>query len=181
MEYLSYALAGFLFLVGSTMILSVIRRVNPPLPSSPPIVTKVISILKENLKEGQSISEIGSGYGYLLFRMAKRFPDRKFTGYEIGLTPFLVSYFIKIVFRYKNVKLIYGNAFTRIRKNNIQIECAIAYLAPVKSIIMDMEDIYKNHITDTLILNTYPLETIEPISVTEKLDIFKSKVYLYKK
>ncbi len=181
MEYILYAIALFLFFIGTTIILSIIRGIIPPMPSTPPVVNEIIKTIKENDITNKPIYEIGSGYGYMLFRLANNFPNRKIIGFEISLFAYITSSFLCFISRRKNIKIIYGNAFKKIKDDNIQMECCVAYLCSAKGINIEMENIYKNHITNMLILNTYPLETTSPTSISAPLDIFKSKIFLYKK
>ena len=113
--YFSF-IAVCLLLIGMSALLSLIMMRIPPLPSTPSVIKKIITQISST-PFSLTITEIGSGYRYMLFRLAKAFPDRKIVGIEISLIPFLFSYMIKILGNFKNVQIIYGNAFTIIKKN----------------------------------------------------------------
>lgn len=109
-------IAVCLLLIGMSALLSLIMMRIPPLPSTPSIIKKIITQISAT-PFSLTITEIGSGYGYMLFRLAKAFPDQKIVGIEISLIPFLFSYMIKILGNFKNIQIIYGNAFIIIKKN----------------------------------------------------------------
>lgn len=178
MSWFFLFIAGCLLLVGISAILSMMRLRVVPLPSSPIAVKKLIEELKE--KTGD-ITEIGSGYGYMLFNLAKAFPERQIVGIEISFIPFLFSSIIRILGRFKNVRIYYGDAFKIIPKKNIKVDIAIAYLITGNKINKSLEELYYNRISKLLILNTYPLKNIPATRVTPRLDIFKSSLYFYEK
>ncbi len=181
MEYLIFAFGMFLFILGFSIIISILRGIIPPMPSSPKVVAEIIKIIKKENTSNEPIVEIGCGYGFTLFRLAHSFPDRQIIGYEISLLPYLVVNLIKRLAKAKNVKIIYGNAFKLIEKENVKMSCCVAYLYDGKKINEDMEKVYLNNVTDIMVLNSYPLKNFNPSYISENIDVFKSKIYAYKK
>lgn len=69
--------------------------------------------------------DLGSGYGTMLFELAKKHPNAKFVGYEISLWPYLFSR-IKAL-RYHNVQIIF-RSFWEITLN--EFDFVYSFLAP---------------------------------------------------
>ncbi len=181
MSYILLIVAIFLYIIGFTIIISMLRGIIPPMPSSPKVVRAIIEQIERESSADSDITEIGSGYGYLLFKLAKHFRDKRVIGYEISLFPYMISMVIKRLFRIDNVEIKYGDAFKLIAYDKARIDCCIAYLCVSKKLDKELKEVYIKNIEELLILNTYPLEEKEADYISEKLDIFGSKIYVYRK
>jgi len=145
----------------------------------PPVISFIISNIKKHDPNGSNIADIGSGYGFLLFRLAKAFPDRRIYGYEISFVPYLLSQFIKMAFRFKNVAIIRGDAFKDIETQKAVFSSAIAYFFSQPAMQKRLEHLATHHVENIMIINAYPLN-LPLYEESGKLDVFGSKVYIYK-
>lgn len=68
-------------------------RSSPAVPSHGKVKNAIIEEAANILKNesNQQIMDLGSGWGTLLLPLAKRFPQHKFIGIELGFLPFWVS------------------------------------------------------------------------------------------
>lgn len=180
MTYIFLTVACLLLLIGISAILSLMMIRIPPIPSSPSVVRAIIGEIKKT-PSSCSVTELGSGYGYMLFRLAKAFPERQIIGIEISFVPFLFSSVIRILGRFKNVRIFYGNAFTVVEKRNLSLDIAVGYLIATQKISDGLEKLYRERISELLILNTYPLRNISATQIRTNLDMFKSALYIYQK
>lgn len=170
-----------LLFVASSIFITVMRGYIPPIPSSKGVRAEILKQIQEMNLPVVSIAEIGCGYGFILFQLARRFPKAQIIGFEVAFTPYLFCRICQIIGRFKNVRLIYGDAFEQMEKRNLIVDIGIVYLINTPVVIQQVENLYQKHIKQTLIVNSYPLKMYKPIRVVGPLDIFKSKLYLYKK
>ena len=180
MSYIFLIIAFILLLIGISAVLSLMMIRIPPIPSSPSVIKAIIKEIQKT-PPSCNITELGSGYGYMLFRLAKAFPQRQIIGIEISFIPFFFSSVIRILGRYKNVRIFYGNAFTVIEKKSLPVDIAVGYLIATQKMSDNLEKLYRKRISELLILNTYPLKNITATQTVPNLDIFKSTLYLYHK
>ena len=179
MNYLLLIFAGILFLVALSAIFSVFIGRICPIPSSNNVIKTIISTIKKYDKGNGEIADIGSGYGYLLFKLAKAFPERKIIGYEVSVVPYVISLIVKFVLRCNNVEIIFGDAFKNIKKRPEKLSSAVSYLCFFKPNNF-LRTVLEDSVENVLLLNTYKLPDVEATEESDILDIFKSKVYVYK-
>ena len=170
-----------LLLVAGSILFSVMRGYIPAIPSSKAVRVTILNQIQEMNLPAACIAEIGCGYGFILFALARQFPKAEIIGFEIALVPYLFCRICQIIGRFKNVDLIYGDAFEQMEKRNLTVDIGIVYLINTPVVIQQVEHLYQKRIKQTLIVNSYPLKMYKPIRVVGPLDIFKSKLYLYKK
>lgn len=170
-----------LLFVASSIFITVMRGYIPPIPSSKGVRAEILKQIQKMDLPAACIAEIGCGYGVVLFQLARRFPKAQMIGFEVAFTPYLFCRICQIIGRFKNVRLIYGDAFEQMEKRNLTVDIGIVYLINTPVVIQQVENLYQKHIKQTLIVNSYPLKMYKPIRVVGPLDIFKSKLYLYKK
>jgi precorrin-6B methylase 2 len=178
MNYLLLSFAGLLFLVGISAVYSTIIGRICPIPSSGNVIKTIISMIKKYDVGKGDIADIGSGYGSLMFRLAKAFPERKIIGYEASIVPYVVSCIVAFAFRYKNVEIVFGDAFKNIKKRPEKLSSATAYLSSKYS--NNMKAVLTDSIENIFISNTYEIADLKAVEESGVLDIFKSKLYVYK-
>ncbi len=102
-----------------------------------PTSTKMYETILSELPEGKTFSfvDMGSGFGWLLFYLAKRRPQGGFMGVEISPLPLLVARIIKIVFGYRNVDF---GGFSFWKLDISGFDYVYAFLAPGP-----MEEVWK--------------------------------------
>ncbi|HCC22264.1 hypothetical protein A2480_02820 [Candidatus Uhrbacteria bacterium RIFOXYC2_FULL_47_19] len=86
-------------------------------------------VAKLKLKDGQTVYDLGSGDGSLLFALIERFPNCRLIGLEISLLPFLISLIRRLTgwSRYKNVRLLFRDFY---RTDLSKADLVFAYLMP---------------------------------------------------
>ncbi len=123
------------------------------------------------------IVDLGSGWGNLVIRIAKKNPQRKIVGYELSLLPWLTSTLFKKVLGLKNLTLHRQNFYNA---NLSTASVLVCYLYPKA-----MEKI-KNKLrleqpqVDFLISNNFALPSSQPYKVIQLDDFYKSPIYLYR-
>ena len=170
-----------LLLVAGSILFSVVRGYIPAIPSSKAVRVTILNQIQELNLPAACIAEIGCGYGFILFALARQFPKAEIIGFEIALVPYLFCRLIQKMGRFQNVSFIYGDAFKQIKQQNRCFDIVFAYLINTSSIIRAMEEIHQNHVRHCLIMNTYPLNHPKPTRVIGPLGWFKSFLYLYRK
>lgn len=170
-----------LLFVASSIFITVMRGYIPPIPSSKAVRAEILKQIQKMDLPAACIAEIGCGYGVVLFQLARRFPKAQIIGFEVAFTPYLFCRICQVIGGFKNVDLIYGDAFKQIEKLNLIVDIGIVYLINTPVVIQQVENLYQKHIKHRLIVNTYPLKNKQPTQIIGPLDIFKSKLYLYDK
>ena len=123
-----------------------------------------------------SIVDLGSGWGSLVIRLAIKYPDRKVSGYELSVLPWLVTMILKTGLGLKNLDVYRQDYLTADLSGSSVIVC---YLFPVgMRAIEDKLALQKTPI-NFLISNNFALPSHQPTKVIELDDFYKSPVYLY--
>lgn len=172
-----YIVAGFLFLVGLSSIVSIFFGIIPPLPSTPKMVHLLIEKIKQYDSEGKAIADIGSGYGSVVFALSRAFPTRQIVGYEISFFPRIISRFLALILGRKNIHFRGGDGF-KVILHDKKITSAYAYLSNTQAYQKKFLHLYK-HFDGTLFLNTYTHTDIVATEVVKKVDVFGNKLYIY--
>lgn len=95
----SAALQLELIVLALAVVLSILigslRAGISPMPSSRKAHKAVLSLLEQNRNvdngRGLTLIDCGSGWGHLVFQLARRYPEAKVIGYELSFIPWLVS------------------------------------------------------------------------------------------
>ncbi len=102
---IAYVLALLLILCAAFSILYHTFKTHcPPIPSSLVIARSISQALKQ--RAPATVYELGSGFGFLLFYLAKQAPQHAYIGVEISPIPYCVCVCVKKFARFKNVALI---------------------------------------------------------------------------
>lgn len=95
----SAALQLELIVLALAVVLSILigslRAGISPMPSSRKAQWAVLSLLEQNRNvdngRGLTLIDCGSGWGHLVFQLARHYPEAKVIGYELSFIPWLVS------------------------------------------------------------------------------------------
>ncbi len=112
--------------LGVEQLLMIFKRVAPEVPSTKYMRGAVLDAINKEMPGVKSIVDIGSGWGGMVRMLARRFPNASVTGIEIMPTPYVCSW-LSVAF-YKNVKIVFGNAFKYLGAMNGKADVGIAYL-----------------------------------------------------
>ena len=90
-------------LAGFSVVWFALKIGISPMPSSAK-AKRAILTASEAAAEG-IIIELGSGWGTLIFALARKYPHRRVIGYEISWLPWLYTYLYKSIFRLHHVEI----------------------------------------------------------------------------
>ena len=142
------------------------------MPTSEKAKDALLKLLPKDLK-GKKIADLGSGWGTLIFLLAKRYPSSEVIGYENSTIPFLFSLALNF---YPNLHL-KNKDFFNINLQDIDLICC--YLFP-KGIARLKKKFLLELKPGTLILtHTFSILGWNPKKVIEVGDLYRSKIYLY--
>lgn len=168
---------GFLVAL-SGVLLSIcywtVRTGISPMPTTHKIKKALIKALPEHI-EG-TIVELGSGWGTLVFPIAKRYPACNVIGYELSPIPYAISQLRLLFSRYKNITFKRKDFF----KDPLQdASVAICYLYP-GAMQKLKEKFEKKGDADLLIVtHTFAIPGWTPEKVIRVDDLYKTQIYFY--
>lgn len=157
-------LAITLFLLGTIVFYSISLGISP-MPTSSTVRKALFANLPLNL-EGR-IYELGSGWGHIAYRLAKRYPNAIVIGYEKSIVP----YFVSKCFRRSNLTFIRKDLQEADLEKPSLIYC---YLFPGA-----MEQIAKKKRNGVLISNSFALPNIKPSRKIIVHDLSRSCLFKY--
>ena len=170
---LIFILTAF-FLSALSILIYTLRCHVPPMMSSPQAMVVITKIVPDG---NETIYELGSGWGNLLFAFARKYPHRRIIGYELSPLPWLISYLIKFIFRYHNVE-IYRKDFLKISQINNAVIVTYLYTGAMQRIIEIIDSgQWKPSI---LISNSYALPGKIPDSQFTLSNVYRNPVFIYK-
>lgn len=145
-----------------------------PMPSSLQ-VRLVVQKASEQANDG-SIVDLGSGWGTLLFAMAKQYPDRQLIGYELSWLPWAYSRIVVAVCRMQHVK-IYRSSFLDADLSASSL--LLCYLHPEGMQALQQKLSDDQHVHALLISSTFAFSDISPSHTIRVDDLYQTPVYLY--
>ena len=145
-----------------------------PMPSS---LQARLAILEASEQAGEgSIVDLGSGWGTLLFALARKYPKRQIVGYEISWLPWLYSQILKIIFRMHHVK-IYRSSFLSADLSSSAL--LVCYLHP-KGMQELKQKLSAEHVADALLISsTFALPDAVAKQVIRIDDLYQTPIYVY--
>ncbi|MCG8617793.1 MAG: class I SAM-dependent methyltransferase [Desulfobacterales bacterium] len=153
-----------------------VRLGMTPTPSSTKAVRAVNSLLTTHLR-GNTVIDLGSGWGTLLFALAKKHPAISFTGYEVSLFPFLWSRLRCRFLGLDNCTILRQDFFTVPIKRDATLVC---YLSPGLMAKLK-EKLQIERCDDQLIItNTFGIRHQTPLKEIRLQDAFNNRVYAYR-
>lgn len=144
-----------------------------PMPSSKKVLIKI----DENVKlfDFDTIIDLGSGFGTLAIYIAINNPTKKVIGYELSLIPFIISNFLKIILKIKNLEFKKKNFLFE----NLDNKVLITYLFP-KGMEKLENKIKDSKIKSILISSTFKFRNIKEDYCDYCDDIYNTPIFLYK-
>lgn len=162
MIWFGVALIVILFCFGGVLIFGA-----PYLPTMKPQVDAALKLA--NLKPGDTILELGSGDGKVLIAAAKKGINS--VGYELNPLLVVLSWIRTRKYR-KNVKIIWGNFFTKEWPNH---QAIFTFLLPRLMLKLDKKVIQSKHKPVKLISFAFEIPNRKPIKIDQGVYL-----YLYK-
>jgi len=74
-----------------------------PMPSSAKACRTIVKLSEQ--AEFGDVVDLGSGWGTLLFALARKYPERQIIGYELSYLPYLYSRIYKTLFRLQHITI----------------------------------------------------------------------------
>jgi uncharacterized membrane protein YtjA (UPF0391 family) len=147
-----------------------------PMPTSRRVARCMFDLLPDRI-DGP-VFELGSAWGNLAFAAADRFPDQPVQAFEISPVPWLWSRLRLTVSEHKNLRFHLGDFF---RQDLSGAALVICYLHP-KAMEKLKEKLEAELRPGTLVLcNTFAVHGWAPLAETTADDMYKSRVYLYRR
>lgn len=158
-----------------SIVVTSLRAGISPMPSSRKAQKAIISAIPHNTHG--LIFDLGSGWGNVVFPLARSFPLATIRGVELSPVPWAVSRIGASLFGYSNLDIQRGN-FQDISLDDAEV--VVCYLFPdgMTSLKTKFEDELK---PNTLIVsNTFRLAGWEPEEVITLNDVHQTPIYRYR-
>lgn len=123
-----------------------------------------------------NIYELGSGWGTLVFSLAKQYPNCQVIGLETSPFPFMVSKILLLFKRLPNVHLKRRDFFSISLKEASLVVCYLYPKAMQKLKIKFEKELAPG---TWVISNTFSVPGWVPLAIYEVNDLYRSKIYVY--
>ena len=146
-----------------------------PMPSSKKACE---AILKTSEQAGQgSIIDLGSGWGTLLFALARKYPEHQVIGYELSWLPWIYSRICKTIFGLHNLKILRLNFLAADISSASLLVC---YLHP-KGMIDLQKKLSQGQYSNTLLISsTFALPEEKSAQTIQLDDLYNTPIYIYR-
>jgi len=145
-----------------------------PMPSSTKACCAILKVSQE-APEG-TIIDLGSGWGTLIFALARQYPDRQIIGYELSWLPWVYTMIYKTMFCFKNVT-IHRQDFLNTPLPEASL--LVCYLFPKGMIDLQRKLIGEPCFGSMLISSTFALPDSRAIKTIQLDDLYKTSIYVY--
>ena len=126
--------------------------------------------------ESGSIYDLGSGWGHLVIRLAKRYPHREIVGYEVSILPWIMTLLLKKLLGLNNL-IVHRENFLKANLSGASV--LLCYLhSPTMAAIKEKLDREASKEL-YLISHNFALPSELPIKTVQVNDFYRSPVYLY--
>lgn len=123
------------------------------------------------------VYDLGSGWGGLAIRLAKKHPDRKIVGYDVSFLPWLVSVFFKKILGLGNLE-IYKKNFLLADLSGADVLVCFLHTDGMREI--DKKLTAEGSVDGFLISNYFALPSCQPETSMQINDFHKSPIYRYR-
>lgn len=166
-------IGGLLWAILSIVIWSVRNGISP-MPTSPLAKKRIMEALP--LKVDGVIYELGSGWGTLVFPLAKKYPNCRVIGIESSPVPYYFSKFRQLFMPVRNLELLRCNLMEISIKDAGLVVCYL-YPGAMNKLKTKFEKELK---PGTWVLsNTFAVPGWDPYRAYDIGDIYSTKIYLY--
>jgi len=146
-----------------------------PMPSSAKACRTIVKLSEQ--AEFGDIVDLGSGWGTLLFVLARKYPERQIIGYELSYLPYLYSRTYKTLFRLQHITIYRQNFLTADLSSPALIVC---YLFP-KAMNRLQQRLANQQFSNTLLVSsTFALPNTEPEQSIQLGDLYRTPIYVYR-
>jgi hypothetical protein len=175
MEIAALVVLAVVLVVGASILWSTLRTGMPPMPSLGRAPRAMLELV-EAPPEG-AIADMGSGWGTLAIRFARRFPQTQVVGYEVSFFPWLVSVLLARLMRLENLRF-HRRDFREADLSGVEV--LLCYLMPE-----GMQAVQQRLECDPgsvrwVISHCFALRGREPETVSELPDLYATRIYRYR-
>lgn len=124
------------------------------------------------------IFELGSGWGTLAFPLARKYPHCQVIAYENSLIPFLFTRCCYLVYPLPNLTFSRMNFFKAPLSDANLVVC---YLYPKAMELLKVKFEQELKRGTWMVSNTFAIPGWKPLRVIEINDLYKTKIYVYRK
>jgi len=174
-EVVALVVLAVVLVVGASILWSTLRTGMPPMPSLGRAPKAMLELVPE--QPDGAIVDMGSGWGTLAIRFARRFPRTRVVGYEVSFFPWLVSVLLARLMRLDNL-VFYRRDFREADLDGVEV--LLCYLMPE-----GMQAVQQRLERDPgsvrwVISHCFALRGREPETVSELPDLYATRVYRYR-
>ena len=174
MSVLSLGIIGVVVVLAASIVWGTIRSGISPMPSSRQAMDAVMGLIPDNFS-GQ-VYELGSGWGQLAIRIAKKHPHARVTGLELSPLP----HFFSKVWSHRNGlgNLEFVSAdFTRLDLSDGDLVVCYLYPKAMTGLAQQLGTQLSAHAI--IISNTFRLPNWTPSHQVELDDLYRTRIYRY--
>jgi len=169
----------FCFVILSILYFT-LRTGISPMPSSIKARNVILQASEQIIEAGQSVDhiiELGSGWGTLLFALARKYPNRQIIAYELSWLPWLFTVLYTTVMRLKNIVILRQNFLTA---ELPEASLLICYLHPkaMSALAYKLDIQSQQHYN--LISSTFALPNVKALQTIRLDDLHQTPIYIYK-
>lgn len=166
-----------LLLVGAVLIVyRSYRNGISPMPSN---FIMHLAVIKEVGRGNRrlTIVDAGSGFGHLLFKLAKQYPEHNYIGIENSYIPILCAKLIKHLPSNKNlpVSFTYTNMYSYNYSNTDLIVCYLFREGTQKL----YQVLKEKRLSIKIVSIAFAIDDLTPINILTCHDMYRTKVYVY--
>ena len=169
------ALVVLILVIAASILWSTLRTGMPPMPSlgrAPGVMLALVAAPPEG-----AIVDMGSGWGTLAIRFARRFPQTPVIGYEVSFFPWLVSVLLARLMRLNNLRFVRRD----FREADLEgVEVLLCYLMPEGMRAVQQRLERDPGSVRWVISHCFALRGREPETVRELPDLYATPVYRYR-
>lgn len=173
----------FIVIIAFTLVLISIlyftlKNEIPSMPTNSVVIKDIKKILTTNfsIKPNTRIYELGSGWGSIVFPLAKKFPLSQITGYENSHIPFFYSFIRKFLTQTPNVTL-KNQDFFQAPLDDADIIICYLYSKGMTKLYQKLTA--EENSKTTLISIAFAIPGIEADQIIQSTDFYRTKIYVY--
>ena len=175
LSYVLIGLVSLLLLIIVWIVIGTLQSGISPMPSSNKAYQAMLNLVDQT--EDTHLIDLGSGWGNVVIRLARRYPKRQVTGYELSFIPWLVSLLLKKALKLENLTLHRKNFLKEKWPEKATLIC---YLFPEVMAGVAKKLQQSDHSIQFVISNNFALPKHQPIQQQQINDFYKSPIYFYK-
>lgn len=175
MQVAALVVLGVVLVVAASILWSTLRTGMPPMPSIGRAPEAMLAMVPES--PGGAIVDMGSGWGTLAIRFARRFPHIRVVGYEVSFFPWLVSVLLARLMRLQNLRF-HRRDFREADLEGVAV--VLCYLMPGGMQAVQQRLAHDPGSVRWVISHCFALRGREPEAVKELPDLYATPVYRYR-